>query len=109
MLPVSTNLHNNMHGTLYLRGFYVLGGSFRDTPIGSNVVRLICIIANTVHNQTTAEDDEANADSLVNQHVNPKNTRLVAFLLPVLEGNGASIITRDREDGAPFYKYLRAC
>lgn len=109
MLPVSSNLHHNMDRTLYLRAFYVLGGSFHDTPISANVVRLICIIANTVHNQRTAEDDEANADSLVNQHVDPKNTRLVAFSLPVLQSNGTSIITRDREEGAPFYKYLRAC
>ena len=87
MLLVSSNLHNNMQGWRHLRGFYVFGGSCHDTPISTNVVRLICIIANTMHNQSPEEDDEADADSPVNQHLNSKNTRLVALSLLVLEND----------------------
>lgn len=107
-LPVSANLHENMQGLRYLRAFYVLGGSMHDTPINTNVVRLICTVSNTVHNQKAVEDDDANADSAVNKQLHSKNIRLVAFSLPVLESDGACILTRDRDSGAFFYKYLRA-
>ena len=107
MLPVTEHLHENMQGLRYLRGFYVLGGSMHNTTIESNFVRIICVIANKVHSKRTLEDDNAGPDSPVNQHVDNKNTRFVAFSLPVLEHNGACIITRDRNDDTPFYKYLR--
>ena len=106
MLPVSEHLHHNMQGLRYLRGFYVLGGSYHDVPISSNVVRIICVVAHALFQRLT-HDDEANADSHVNQHVNSKNTRLIAFSLPVVESDGACLITRDCDSGAPLYKYLK--
>jgi hypothetical protein len=107
MLPVTKDLHENMQGLRYIRGFYVLGGTLHHTPIHSNCVRIICIIAKQVNNKRNQVDDSAGADSVVNQPVDQKNSRFVAFSLPVLDENGACIITRDRNDGAPFYKYFR--
>ena len=107
MLPVSKELHNNMQGLRYLRGFYVLGGSLHDTVIGNNYVRVICVIAKQANNRRNETDDNADMHSVVNQPLDIKNTRFVAFSLPVLEVNGACIITRDRNDDAPFYKYLK--
>ena len=107
MLPISKELHNNMQGLRYLRGFYVLGGSLHDTVIGKNYVRVICIITKQSNNRRNETDDNADMHSVVNQPLDFKNTRFVAFSLPVLEENGACIITRDRNDDAPFYKYLR--
>jgi hypothetical protein len=107
MLPVTTELHYNMQGLRYLRGFYVLGGSLHNTPIKSNYVRIICIIAKQDHNRRNKVDDSAGADSVVNQPVDQKHSRFVAFSLPVLDEEGACIVTRDRNDDAPFYKYLR--
>jgi hypothetical protein len=58
------------------------------------------------------EDDNTGAQSLVNAHTNIKNTRLIAFTLPVLiksthsESKILSVITRHRNEAAPFYKYL---
>ena len=96
-----------MQGERYLRGFYVLGGSLHDTTINCNHVRIICIIAKQVNNKRNQVDDSAGPDSVVNQPVDQKNSRFVAFSLPLLEDNGACIITRDRNDDVPFYKYLR--
>jgi len=107
MLPVTRELHDNMQGERYLRGFYVLGGSLHDTTINCNHVRIICIIAKQVNNKRNQVDDSAGPDSVVNQPVDQKNSRFVAFSLPLLEDNGACIITRDRNDDVPFYKYLR--
>jgi hypothetical protein len=107
MLPVTKQLHDNMQGLRYLRCFYVLVGSLHNTTIEGNFVRIICVIANQVHNKRTLEDDDAGHDSAVNQHVDQKKTRYVVFSLPVLEHNGAYIITRDRNNDIPFYKYLR--
>ena len=107
MLPVSKELHDNMQGLRYLRGFYVLGGSLHNTVISNNSVRVICIIAKQPNNRRCDVDDNAGVDSVVNQPLDIKNTRFVAFSLPVLDENGACIITRDRNDEAPFYKYLR--
>lgn len=107
MLPVTKELHKNMQGLRYLRGFYVLGGTLHHTPIHSNYVRIICIIDKQVNNRRNQVDDSAGPDSVVNQPVHQRNARFVAFSLPVLDENGACIITRDRNDGAPFYKYFR--
>jgi hypothetical protein len=107
MLPVTKELHDNMQGLRYLRGFYVLGGSLHNTVISNNCVRVICIIAKQVNNRRCEVDDNPGIDSVVNQPLDLKNTRFVAFSLPVLDENGACIITRDRNDDAPFYKYLR--
>jgi hypothetical protein len=107
MLPVTTQLHDDMQGLRYLRGFYVLGGSLHNSAINNNFVRIICIIANQVHNKRTPVDNNARHDSPVNQPVDKKNRRLVAFSLPLLEETGASLITRNRNDTVPFYKYLR--
>ena len=114
MLPVSKHLHNCMlHNSVqaprYLRGFYVLSGSLHDVPIENNHVRIICVIK---HMKRLIEDDNAGAQSLVNAHTNIKNTRLIAFTLPVLiksthnESQIISVITRHRNAAAPFYKYL---
>jgi hypothetical protein len=105
MLPVTKELHDNMQGQRYLRGFYVLGASLHDTTINCNHVRIICNVAK--HDRRNQVDDSAGADSVVNQAIDQKHLRLVGFTLPILEDNGACIITRDRDDGTPFYKYLR--
>jgi hypothetical protein len=109
MLPVTKHLHNFMQGLRYLRGFYVLSGSLHDMAIENNHVRIICVIKHNTSSKRILEDDNPGAESLVNAHTNIKNTRLIAFTLPVLEHNGAeisSVFTRNRNQGAPFYKYL---
>jgi hypothetical protein len=51
--------------------------------------------------------EERAEDRAEEQPVDQKNSRFVAFSLPVLDENGACIITCDSNDGAPFYKYFR--
>jgi hypothetical protein len=114
MLPVTKHLHNSMQGLCYLRGFYILSGSLHDIAIDNNHVRIICVIKHNTWAKRIIEDDNAGAESLVNTHTNIKNTRLVAFTLPVLQqivtADGkhliSPIIVRHRNQGAPFYKYL---
>ena len=109
MLPVTKHLHNSMQGLRYLRGFYVLSGSLHDLAIENNHVRIICVIKHNTAAKRIIEDDNAGPESPVNAHTNIKNTRLVAFTLPVLENGPSqifSVITHHRNEGAPFYKYL---
>jgi hypothetical protein len=108
MLPITQELHNSMHGLRFLRGFYILGGSLHDSPISDNTVRVICIIAKQGVYKRNLVDDNAGIDSPVNYTVPSKDLRFVAFTLPIKENNGSCIITRDRDDKTPFYKYLRA-
>jgi hypothetical protein len=102
MLPVTMQLHENMQGPRYLRGFYVLGGSLHDATIDNNCVRIICVIANKLR----SADNDAELDSAVNYNANTRDIRFVAISLPVLDTNGACIITCERNDGVPVYKYL---
>ena len=109
MLPVTKHLHNSMQGLRYLRGFYVLSGSLHDLAIENNHVRIICVIKHNTAAKRIIEDDNAGPESPVNAHTNIKNTRLVAFTLPVLENGPSqifSVITHHRNEAAPFYKYL---
>jgi hypothetical protein len=51
-------------------------------------------------------DDNASADSRVNQNISAPNTSFVAFSLPILL-DGSSVLHHDRDPALPFYKYLK--
>ena len=68
----------------------------------------MCIIAKQGVHRRNPVDDNAGIDSPVNYTVPSKNLRFVAFTLPIKQNDGSCIITRDRDDKMPFYKYLRA-
>jgi hypothetical protein len=125
MLPVSQELHDRMLANVesttsssdcarYLRCFYVLGGSAHDLDFYHNSVQLIIILAkkNAVMGKKNAHDDNADKDSLVNQHIDSKHYDLIPLTLPLdgdndFDDQGAAHLCYYRDPSLPFYKYLK--
>jgi len=109
MLPLSKELHENMHAKRLVRAFYVLGGSVHDQDIEKNTIRLMCIIASkkSVPGNKATHDDNAGMDSVVNQQINQHDTRMVSISLPILNRDKTPIISCERDKNLPFYKFFK--
>lgn len=110
MLPISRHLHDHMPAepACFLRCFYCLGGSEHSFVVSKNFVSVICTVAtkDSVPGKQSTEDDTAGPDSRVNVNLSASKTNLVSISLPVFL-DGAPILHMAREQGLPFYKYLK--
>jgi len=114
MLPVSSQLHEQMQECgeacqRYLRCFYVLGGSHGDKHFIENSIALFITIAGkgSPMGHKTSQDDTANYESLVNQHIDTQQCQFLRFRLSFEEHDANEVLSIQKDDSLPFYKYMK--
>jgi len=93
----------------YLRCFYVLGGSNHSADFIDNTIHVMLILANrnSPIGHKDAQDDAADLDSFVNQHIDAQQYSLIRLPLAFREHDPHACLFYEREADLPFYKYMK--
>ena len=123
-LPVSAQVHEAMRYegedvevmmraeqacARYLRCFYVLGGSSHSADFIDNAIHVMLILANrnSPIGHKGVQDDTANMDSFVNQHIDAQQYSLIRLPLAFREHDPHACLFYERDAVLPFYKYVK--
>lgn len=109
----------------YLRAFYVLGGSdyeivqdpqMFNLHMHSNLYSVTCDCVDVMvvvaqprceAGNANAMDDHANEHSIVNIDLQPKDTRLIKFNVPIMSCSTQQAISFHRDPAMPHYNYMK--